>query len=139
MGTELKATVSLQGQSILTGKAHTGHEVRMDYIPPFGGDDGFMPLELLLVSLAGCSLHTVLFLLKKMGKSVEGLEVRATGKRRDEHPTVFTEIELQYDLKGDKLDSVSIDKAIKMSEETYCPIWAMLKNGTVLSSKYQIS
>lgn len=138
MGTELKAIVTLKGQSVLCGKAHTPHEVQIDYVPPFGGDDGFMPLELLLVSLAGCSLHTVLFLLRKMGKSVKGLEVRAVGQRRDEHPTVFTEIQLQYDLKGDKLDPVSVEQAIKMSEETYCPVWAMLKNGPALSSKYQI-
>jgi putative redox protein len=139
MGTEINATVTLQGNTVLKGKAHTDHEVWIDYIPPLGNDDGFMPLELLLVSLSACSCHTVLFLLRKMGKAVEDMEVRAIGERQDDHPTVFTSIELQFNLKGNNLDAPAVEKAIKMSEETYCPVWAMLKNSTALSSKYMLN
>ena len=139
MGTEINATVTLQGNTVLKGKAHTDHEVRIDYIPPLGNDDGFMPLELLLVSLSACSCHTVLFLLMKMGKAVDAMGVRAIGARQDDHPTVFTSIELQFNLKGNDLDAPAVEKAIKMSEETYCPVWAMLKNSTALSSKYMLN
>lgn len=138
MSTEITAAVTLQGNTVLKGKAHTDHEVQIDYIPPMGDDNGFMPTELLLVSLAGCSGHTALFLLRKMGKTVENLEVHAVGTRRDEHPTVFTAIELQYNLKGDGLDAHSVERAIAMSEETYCPVWAMLKNNIAISWKYSI-
>jgi putative redox protein len=138
MGIDVKAVVTLQGNTVLKGKAHTGHEVQIDYIPPFGGNDGIMPLELLLISLAGCSLHTVLLLLKKKGKTIDKFEVHAVGKRRDEHPTVFTNIELQYNLRGDNLIAPSVEEAIKLSEETYCPVWAMLKNNVAISWKYSV-
>jgi putative redox protein len=139
MGTEINASVALKGKAVLKGKAHTDHEVQIDYIPPLGEDNGFMPLELLLVSLAACSCQTVLFLLRKMGKTVNRMEVHAAGKRRDEHPTLFTSIELQYDLEGNDLDVPTVEKTIKMSEETFCPVWAMLKNNTALSSKYKLN
>ncbi|BDV42966.1 osmotically inducible protein OsmC [Geotalea uraniireducens] len=138
MATQLAATVSLQGDSLLIGKGHTGHEVRIDYLPPLGGDDGFMPLELLLTSLAACSCHTVLFLLRKMGKTVETFEVRAVGNRREEHPTGFTAIELRYELAGAALDAASVARAIRLAEETYCPVWAMLQGSVTLSSSYRV-
>ena len=141
MNIELKVTVGeLQGQMQLTGRGHTGHTVSIDYTPPLGEDKGFTSLELLMVSLASCSGHTIQFLLGKMGKPLEKLEVHAIGNRRmDVHPTVLTNIELLYNLAGDRLDSASVEKAIKMAEETYCPVWAMVKNNVVVSWKYKIN
>jgi len=139
MGTEVKISVGgLQGKLQLTGRGHAGHEVRMDYYPPLGDDNGFTGMELLLTSLAGCSGHTVLFLLRKMGKTIENLEIHAVGNRRDEHPTIFTEIELEYRVKGSDLDGPSVEKAISLSEEKYCPVWAMLKNGASIKWRYSI-
>ncbi len=138
MVTELAATVVLQSGMRFTGKGHTAHEVQIDYTPPLGGDDGFTSLELLLVSLASCSGSTVLLLLKRMGKTVESLEVQAVGKRRDEHPTVFTDIELRYNLKGAGLDTASVEKAITLSEAQFCPVWAMLKQSVAISWTYTI-
>lgn len=140
MGTEIKVTVGdLQSKMQLRGKGHTGHEVKFDMPPPFGDNNGFTGLESLLTSLAGCSGHTMLYLLGKMGKTVEKLEIKATGQRRDEPPMVLTDIELQYNLKGDKLDAQSVEKAIAMAEEKYCPVWAMLKNNVVITWKYSLS
>jgi putative redox protein len=139
MATEVKVDVVLQEKIQLKGKGHTPHEVLIDYIPPLGNDDGFMPMELLLVSLAGCSGHTVMFILKNMKKSVEGLEVKAVGNRREEHPTVFTEIQLHFYLKGETLDAASVERAITVSEKEYCPVWAMLKNNVCISWKYTLN
>ena len=130
----------LQGKMQLKGTGHTGHEVQIDYIPPFGEDNGFTPLELLLISLASCSGHTTQLLLNKTGKTIEQLEVIANGTRRmDEHPTIITEIELQFNLKGDKLDAPSVENAIQMSENEFSPVWAMLKNNVAISWNYSIS
>jgi putative redox protein len=141
MNIEMKVRVGdLQGKMQLKGKGHTDHEVQIDYIPPFGEDNGFTPLELLMVSLASCSGHTTQLLLKKMGKTIEQLEVLAHGTRRmGEHPTIITDIDLQFNLKGDKLDAPSVENAIKMSEKEFSPVWAMLKNNVTISWNYSIS
>ena len=141
MHMEMKVSVGdLQGKMQLKGKGHTGHEVQIDYIPPFGEDNGFTPLELLMVSLASCSGQTIQLLLGKMGKKIEQLEVLANGTRRlDEHPTIITDIDLQFNLRGDKLDAPSVEKAIKMSEEEFSPVWAMLKNNVAITWHYSIS
>jgi len=141
MNIELKVTVGdLQGKMQLTGKGHSGHTVAIDYTQPLGEDKGFTPLELLMVSLAGCSGHTLQFLLGKMGKPLSKLEVHAIGDRRmDAHPTVLTSIELQFTLAGNGLDAASVEKALKMAEETYCPVWALLKNTVAVSWKYTIN
>jgi putative redox protein len=140
MRSEVKVTVGgLQSKMRLVGKGHAGQTIQLDMPQPLGDDDGFTGLETLLVSLCGCSGHTVLYLLKKMGRTVETLEIQAMGQRRDEHPTILTDIELQYNLKGDTLDAPSVEKAIKMAEETYCPVWAMLKNDVAISWNYSIT
>jgi len=141
MHMEMKVRVGdLQGKMQLKGKGHTEHEVRIDYIPPFGEDNGFTPLELLMVSLASCSGQTVQLLLQKMGKTIEQLEVLANGNRRmDKHPTIITNIELQFNLKGDKLDAPSVENAIKMSEKEFSPVWAILKNNVAITWNYSIS
>lgn len=141
MQMEMKVRVGdLQSKMQLKGKGHTGHEVQIDYFPPLGDDNGFTPLELLMVSLASCSGHTIQLLLGKMGKTIEKLEVLAHGTRRmDEHPTIITDIELHFNLKGDKLDAPSVEEAISMAAEEFCPVWAMLKNNVAISWNYSIS
>jgi putative redox protein len=140
VGTEIKVTVGgLRGKMQLTGTGHTGHEVQIDYLPPLGEGNGLMSLELLLISLASCSAHTVQFLLGKMGKNVEDLAVHAVGDRRMEvHPTVLTSVELAFAFKGNNLDAPSVERAIRMSEETYCPVWAMLKNSVAVTWRYSL-
>jgi putative redox protein len=141
MNMEMKVRVGdLQRKMQLKGKGHTDHEVQIDYIPPYGEDNGFTPLELLMISLASCSGHTIQLLLQKMGKTIEQLEVLANGTRRmDGHPTIITDIDLQFNLKGDKLDAPSVENAIKMSEKEFSPVWAMLKSNVAITWNYSIS
>ena len=61
--------------------------VLMDY--PLGCG-ALTPLELLLMSLAGCSVTSMAVLLNKTRQPFETLSVEARGQRREEHPTVFT-------------------------------------------------
>jgi putative redox protein len=139
MSSQVKATVTLKEKTQLVGKAHTTHQVVIDYIPPFGSDDGFMPTELLLTSLAGCSGHAIMFILNKMEKTIDDMEICAVGNRRDEHPTIFTDVELTYNLKGKNLDAASVERAISLAEEKYCPVWAMIKGNVNVTWKYNLS
>lgn len=134
---EIKTNVVLDENIRMTGKGHTEHEVKIDYIPPYGEDNGFMSTELLMISLSSCSGHCILLLLKQMKKNVEGFEILAKGNRREEHPTVFTDIHMEYKLKGD-LDQTTVEKAIQMTKDSLCPVWAMLKDSVDITWEYSI-
>ena len=115
------------------------HEVTVDYPLPGGDGDlgGMTPLRLLLASLAGCSGSSVAALLRRDGQPVERVEVTACGRRRDEHPTVITDIDLAFVIHGD-VDTARVEHALALSEAQICPVWAMLKAGTPVSSSYTV-
>ena len=98
------------------------HEVSVDYPLPGGDGDlqGMTPLRLLLASLAGCS-----------GSSVAAL------LRRDEHPTVITTIDLAFVVHGE-VDPARVEHALKLSESTICPVWAMVRAGTPVTSSFTV-
>lgn len=120
------------------GQAERDQVVAIDHAPPLGDGNGIKPMELLLMSLASCSAQTVISLLQKMRQDVRGFTVKAEGARRAEHPAVFTEIRLAFEIEGNDLSAEAVEKAIRKSEEKYCPVWAMLKPGVKISFSYKI-
>lgn len=77
-------------------------------------------------------------LLRMMEQPVQGLEVKACGQRRDEHPTIFTSIGLEFVVHGADIDPALVARAMALSEERYGPVWAMLKAGTKITSSFRI-
>jgi putative redox protein len=114
------------------------HAVTTDY--PLSSKDqpaGFKPMELLLVSLAACAGSVVASLLARLHQPVSGVEVEARGQRRDEHPTVFTTIALEFIVRGNGVEPAAVEKAIAHADRL-CPVWAMLKPGTPMTATYRI-
>jgi putative redox protein len=99
-----------------------------DYIPPLGDGKGYMPLELFPDSLATCSAGTIVSLIRKFRKTVGSFRISARGYRRGEHPTYFEKIVLECELISPDAQDGDMRKAIALSEEKYCPVWAMIKD-----------
>jgi len=127
MTTELAAHVRLLNDLHFQGSVRSGHSIDLDTPASDGGGEGMTPMELLLISLASCSAMDVAAILRKKRQPVEGLEVRVHGLRQAEHPTVFTSINLEYVVHGSDVDAQAVTRAIELSRERYCPVWAMLK------------
>jgi putative redox protein len=138
MPSELVINAEYQGgMKVAAGDGE--HTVTMDYpLEPGQTVAGLTPLKLLLASLAGCIGNTVPMLLAKRGQPVRGLEVRATGHRRDEHPTVFTRIDVEFVLHGDDLDREVVEHCITVADEKLCPVWAMIRPATPIVTTYRI-
>lgn len=98
---------------------------------------GFKPMELLLVSLAACGGSVVASLLARLHQPVAGVEVDVLGQRRDEHPTVFTSIAMEFVVRGRGVEPAAIEKAIAHADRL-CPVWAMLKPGTPITTSFKI-
>ena len=120
----------------ISGRA--GKSVDIDFVPEGEDVDGFTPLELLLTSLASCSGQVVVGLLKRMGLEVKDLLVRARGTKKEVHPTVLTSIELEFEFRGGRIDDASIERALSLSEERFCPVWAMLKAAAPIKATYRL-
>lgn len=112
------------------------HVLPMDY-PAVAGKNP-TPLEALLASLAACAANTLhLVLDRKMGVKLESLEVEARAERRAEHPTVLTAIELVYHLRAESLNPATVEEALRDAESKLCPVLAMLRPGTQITSSWQ--
>jgi putative redox protein len=136
-----EVTVRLINQKIkFTGvsKGNPDQPVTFDYRPPLGDGQGYSGLELLLMSLSGCSATAVVYLLRKMRKTVSGLEVKAKGIRREQPPIKFEKIYLEFILNSKDTGDADIKKAILLAEESVCPVWQMIKDNVEVVSEYRI-
>jgi len=135
----LEVTVSSTNQKLgYTGVLRSHPPIPIDYIPPLGDGQGYTPLEMLLMSLASCSGGTIGLLLRKTGKTVSGIKVNAKGTRREQHPTSFQKIVLEFTVNSADTKDVDMEKAIKLAEESVCPVWAMVKGNAEISTEYKI-
>ena len=107
--------------------------------PESGGDnDGFHPMELVLIGLAGCTGMDVISILRKKQQQVTGFEVKVHGERATEHPKVFTDITVEYIVKGYQIDPAAVQRSVDLSVEKYCSVEAMLKKAVKIQSKITI-
>ncbi|HXX40017.1 MAG TPA: OsmC family protein [bacterium] len=120
-----------------TGTAGSGGVVTMDEAPARGGT-GPTPMEVVLLALGGCTGMDVVSILRKMRAPLEDVEIRVTGERAEEHPRVFTRIDVEYVFKGEGLKAEQVQRAVELSQDRYCSVWAMLQKGTVLTHTWRI-
>jgi len=139
MAKEVSANIDFQGGMRFEGKSgRAGTAVALDFGPDNQEIHGFLPLELLLTSLAGCSGQVAVGLLKRMGQDVRDLTVHARGEKREVHPTVLTSITLDFEFRGGRLDAASVERALALSEERFCPVWAMVKASAPIKATYRL-
>ena len=124
---------------LMVGKSHSGHSITMDGPPEIGGENlGVRPMEMLLLGVAGCTMIDVVTTLKKMRQDFTNCETKLSAERADEHPKVFTDIHIQFILKGQDLDPKKVEKAITLSAEKYCSASIMLGKTASISHDFEI-
>jgi putative redox protein len=127
-----------QGLSFM-GTADTGFEVPLGADQEAGGaNDGFRPLELMAVSLAGCTAMDVVSILKKKQQDVSAFEVKVHAVQAQEYPKVFMHTVITYLITGHSLDETAVRRAIELSLTKYCPAQAMLGKVVPMELCYEI-
>jgi putative redox protein len=97
---------------------------------------GPSPMDLVQAAVAGCTGIDVVLILEKMRKPLQALRVEVEATRREEEPRIFTHLALTYHVEGDDLPEESVRRAVKLSQEKYCSVAAMLQPTVALD--YQI-
>ena len=129
-------TAEWQGEMTFIGKNQTGGSVQMGMLD---GEPGVSPMELLLVGVAGCTAIDVVHILKKMRQPIEDLKVKVRGKRAEDHPKVYTRIELKYLVKGQGLKEKDVRRAIELSNTKFCSAAIMLGKTAEIVTSYEIT
>ena len=135
----MSARVVWKTRMSFEGSAESGFQVPLGTFPEVGGDnDGFRPMELIAIGLAGCTAMDVISILKKKRQDVTGFEVKVDTTRADEHPRIFTSGSIEYIFEGHDLDEKAVVRAIELSAARYCPAQAMLGQVMPIDLHYKI-
>ncbi len=124
-----------KGDSTLVAYNEAGGQVQMGELD---GRPGVGPMQLLLAALAGCTGMDVIGILKKKRVAVRDFRIEVRGKRAAEHPRIWTDIHVTYLLWGEGIRPEDVEQAIRLSEEKYCSVGAMLRRAARVASTYQI-
>lgn len=139
MTTTYAVAVRLREGMVFDGEAEPGFRVVLDSSPETGGQNlGFRPMQLLLVSLGGCTGMDVIAMLRKMRQDVTDYQVIVTAERAEEHPRVFTAIDVEHIVAGHDLAEESVRRAVELSATRYCPVSAMLSKAARLEHRYRV-
>lgn len=91
---------------------------------------GSSPMDLLLEALAGCMAIDLVHILGRMRSELKSVRARIEGTRADSHPRRFTALSLHFEIAGQGIDPADVERAIKLSRETYCSVYACLRPDT---------
>ena len=135
----MDASVIWQGNMAFDGIAYAQH-VKLDADPAVGGSsDGFKPMQLFAVGLAGCTAMDVISILRKKRQDITAFEVRVHAEQSSDHPHVFTHIRIEYIFTGRNISADAVQRAIALSETKYCPAQAMLSKVAPIELSYTIN
>jgi putative redox protein len=135
----METKVTWKNRLSFNGSNQSGFTVPLGTDPSIGGDnDGFRPMELIAIGLAGCTAMDTISILLKKRQAVTGFEVVVHAERAEEHPKVFTHIILEYLIEGNQVDPAAVERAIELSATKYCPAQAMLEKGVKIEHKFSI-
>lgn len=92
---------------------------------------GLRPKPLMLLSLAGCTGTDIIIILKKMRIRIDDLNIIVEGELTEELPKYYHTMRIIYEFTGPDPDPEKLKKAIALSEEKYCGVWALYRKASV--------
>ena len=121
------------------GESGTGHEIIMDADAKYGGTDkGMRPMEMLLVAIGGCSGMDIASVLQKKRQHLGGIEIKINGANARDYPQKFTDIELDFIVRGRDISEEAVKKAVESSMNKYCSVKATLEGAAKINYRYTI-
>ncbi len=138
MGQTKAIVKQLQGITF-AGKTDSNHWVMMDGPEGFGGSDaGIRPKELLLLSLGGCTGSDVASILQKKRVQLDGFEMNISAESTDDHPKVYTKMNVEYVFYGKDIKESDVERAIELSQTKYCGVTAMFEKAMEITHSFRI-
>jgi len=135
----VKAQVKYTGGMQFVASSESGHAVVMDADSDVGGSNtGSRPMELLLMGIGGCSGMDIISILKKKKQTITGLEANVSGTMADDYPHRYTEIIIEYIVRGKGVSEEAVKRAVQLSMDKYCSVKATLEGSAKINFSYTI-
>jgi putative redox protein len=116
-----------------------GHKITVDATEQSGGSDlGPRPKKLMLTALAGCTGIDVIMILGKMKVVPEAFNVIVEADVTEEYPMHYTKMNVIYQFKGKDLPMDKLEKAVKLSESTYCGVTAAYRKAMEMTWEIRV-
>lgn len=107
-----------------------GRTVLIDAAEKIGGrNKGVRPMQMLLMSLAGCSAIDIVSILKKQKQQIDDFQIEVDGEReniKEEVAKVFTDIQVNFLFKGN-IEEGKAKRAVELSMDKYCSVEKTLR------------
>ena len=138
MGKTNTARLVWKGENLnFRGQLGSGYE--FDVSGQSGPETGGSAMEFLLAGVAGCTAMDVVHILRKKRENVSGVEIEISGRRADEMPAVYTEVDILYVVRGQDVSASAVEQAIELSQTKYCSASIMFKQaGVDVRTDYRI-
>ena len=117
-----------------------GFTTHVDAEERFGGKgEGPQPKHLMLRALGGCTGMDVVSILGKMKVEFDSFSIDIDAELAENHPKVYTAVTLDYRFSGDSPDPAKIQKAVKLSLNSYCAVAATLSHTAEISYRIHLN
>jgi len=134
-----RTNVKYTGGMQFVATADSGHAVIMDADTDVGGTNtGSRPMELLLMGIGGCSGMDIISILKKKKQTITGLEAQVSGAMAEDYPHKYTEISIEYIVRGKDVSEEAVKRAVQLSMDKYCSVKATLEGSAKIHFTYKI-
>ncbi len=133
---QVELTQAFKQQRQFVARSGSGHNLILD---DAGGGTGPKPIELVAVGLAGCTAFDVITVLRqKYHQKVTGYQVRVEADQAERPPQVFTTVRIHHVVTGIGIDETALVEAIRLSEEKYCSVGAMVRKTASFQTSHEI-
>ena len=133
---KVELTQSVKQLRQFVAQTGSGHHLLLD---DAAGGTGPKPIELVAAALAGCAAFDVITVLRqKYHQKVTGYEVRVEADQAERPPQVFTAVRIHHVVTGYEVDVAALEEAIRLSEEKYCSVGAMVQKSASFHTTYDI-
>jgi putative redox protein len=135
-GAEYKASVLYAGDEFFIGTTPGNVSIAIDT----KGDrkSAPTPMELLLISVAGCTAADVVSILKKKRQDVTEYRVEIAGTRAEEHPRKYTQFKVHHIVHGRGISQKAVEDAIELSDTKYCSVAATVRPTAEIVTTHEI-
>ena len=133
---QVELTQALKQQRQFLARTGSGHNLILD---DAAGGTGPKPIEMVAIGLAGCTAFDVITVLRqKYHQKVTGYQVRVEADQAERPPQVFTTVRIHHVVTGIGIDEAGLVEAIRLSEEKYCSVGAMVQKTASFQTTHEI-